>query len=258
MSLQPGFPSSIPGTFRREGAGGPCAGSPAEGWAEKVRRARGAAGGSGRAGRPADSWAPCAGLLAAARPVRSAPAATRGVEGGCRPEARSEGCVCAGVSARPLPGIPPQPGQRGAFPRGERRVPGGRPALPLPGWLGPLGPRPWGAGGAGNPRGAVSACVCVGGRRANMEARRGLPSPRIARRLVWAHSLRCPCRAGAQGRPQTPGGFGLGPFEVGRDQNPLAARMPACGRGPSAGSKLLPLCSRRLRLTGLNHQNGES
>lgn len=50
----------------------------------------------------------------------------------------------------------------------------------------------------------------------------------------------------------------LGPFEVGQYQNPIVARMVASGHSLSAFSKLLPFCSRWLRLTGLNHQNGES
>lgn len=44
---------------------------------------------------------PARGLLAAAQPVRSVPAAALGVEGRCGPAARSGVCVCASVSARP-------------------------------------------------------------------------------------------------------------------------------------------------------------
>lgn len=70
-------------------------------------------------------------------------------------------CECAA----PLPGIPPQPGQRGASPRGERHVT----AEPRSPRLLPrfffflfffsvfLGLVFWGGGGAGSPSGAVSA-----------------------------------------------------------------------------------------------------
>lgn len=50
----------------------------------------------------------------------------------------------------------------------------------------------------------------------------------------------------------------LGPLEAGQYRNWLIVRTVASGRSPSAFSKLLPFCSRWLRLTGLNYQNGES
>lgn len=135
--------------------------------ARGVRRGRG----SGGAGRAGDSWAPCAappalGLLAAARPRRSAPAAELRVEGGCwraggrasgaARSVRVRGCECAS----PLPGIPPQPGQRGASSRGERHVTADlrAPRPQSPSWaFGSFETRPLGGGGrAGNPSGAVS------------------------------------------------------------------------------------------------------
>lgn len=77
---------------------------------------------------------------------------------------RGRECVCARrcECASPFPGIPPQPGQRGASPRGERHVTADRraPRPPSPcSAFGSISTWPLGGGGrAGNPSRAVSLC----------------------------------------------------------------------------------------------------
>lgn len=90
----------------------------------------------------------------------------------------------------------------------------------------------------------------------NMEAHLGLPLPRIDRRLGLERALSppLPARRGTRRLDS----LVWGPIEVGQYQNPIVVRRMACGHSPSAFAKLLPFCSRWLRLTVLNHQNGES
>lgn len=96
--------------------------------------------------------------LGVRRPPRSSgwKAGAGGRAGGAARSVRVRGCECAS----PLPGIPPQPGQRGASSRGERHVTADlrAPRPQSPSWaFGSFQTRPLGGGGrAGNPSGAVS------------------------------------------------------------------------------------------------------
>lgn len=191
------FPRLIPGTFRLEREpDGECAGRPVRGNVRRVRghaATRGACGGGGGSGRarpdgrvtvgrhaPRRRPAGCSrplGLGVRRPPRRSGRKAGAGGAAGC---VRVRGCECA----YPLPGIPPQPGQRGASPRGWRHVTAERRALPLP-------PRLLWVLSDTAPRGR-SACgkspqsLVIGGRGVrNTESPLGLPLPKIDRRLWW-------------------------------------------------------------------------
>lgn len=170
--------------------------------------------------------------------------------GGAVGSVRVRECECAA----PLPGIPPQPGQRGAFPRGEPRVTAD-PRSPSPlnfwsFWARSLGR--WGVQG-------ILKEPCQRGGRGSAEYG-GSSGPSFAenRPPAWLGSapslFPLPARRGIMHLDS----LVLGSFEVGLYKNPIVARMMACGHGPSAFSKLLAFCSRWLRLTGLNHQNEES
>lgn len=107
----------------------------------------------------------------------------RGARGGRRVRAARSGvCVCAGVSAVPLPGIPPQPGQRGASPRGWRHVTGRAARPPSPRLLWVLSDPASRGGGCAE----VPAEPCWWGKEGkNMESPPGLPLLKIDRLRLW-------------------------------------------------------------------------
>lgn len=212
------FPRLIPGTFRLEREpDGECAGRPVRGNVRLVRglaATRGACGGGGGSGRarpdgrvtvgrhaPRRRPADCSRPLGLGVRRSSRRSGRKAGAGGAAGSVRVRGCECAS----PLPGIPPQPGQRGASPRGWRHVTAERRALPLtPRLLWVLSdPAPRGRWVCGkSPRSLVN-----GGRRVrNMESPLGLPLPKIDRRLWWGARPPCSlCRA-----VETPWGWILG------------------------------------------------
>lgn len=150
-------------------------------------------------------------------------------------------CECAA----PLPGIPPQPGQRGASPRGERHVTA-EPRSPR------LLPRfffflfffrcfwAWSFGAVGVQE--VLAEPCQRGERGGEEYGGSSGPP-------FAENRPSPWVGGAPsllGLPARKGKVVLdssvwNPFEVDQYQNPFEARMMACGHNPNAFFKTPPL-----------------